>query len=448
MAMYLTKNRYRLPPHIRLLNRKLLDVAGGRIKRLIVNMPPRHGKSEIISKYFPAWYLGSFPEKRAILTSYVATLASDWGRKTKDIIREFGQELFGVRLNESSRASHRWDIQGRNGGLLTAGSLGPITGKGADIFIIDDPIKNDKDANSPTMRDALFEWFRATANTRLEPNAAIILVMTRWNYDDLAGRLIKHFPEDWEVLSFPAIAKEDDILGRKRGDVLWPERYDVDALKKIRKQSGAYWFSALYQQEPIASEYQIFKPEWWKHYESRPSCGTIIQSWDTAFKEGQENDYSVCTTWGVYNSNFYLLDCFKRRLTFPNLLLSSKTLYNKYRPNVILIEDSASGQDLIAMLRSETHFPIIPMKASNKVTRAHLVSPIIESGRVYLPKKAAWLDDYLDELTKFPFGEHDDAVDSTTFAITYLNKVAGGEMNKIGIPDDSDFNEFKNLSDY
>lgn len=425
MAMYVTKGRYQIPPHINYLNKKLLDVAGGRIKRLIVNMPPRHGKSEIISKYFPSWYLGTYPNKRIILVSYEAGFAASWGRKAKELLEEYGEELFNIKINRFSNSAYRWDIANFDGGLNATGIGGAITGKGANVLIIDDPVKNDEQANSKTYRDKTYDWFRATAYTRLEPDGAIIIVMTRWHYDDLVGRLINNpdSEEKWEIISFPAIAKENDCLGRKEGMPLWKERYPIDVLNKIKNQIGSYWFSALYQQQPIASEYQIFKPEWWQEYTELPNGNMLIQSWDTAFKEKEQNDYTVCTTWLLADKGYYLVDYWRAKVLFPDLQRQVIMQYNKYNPHVVLIEDSASGQSLIQVLQRETKIPIKPIKAiKDKVSKAHLVSPLIEAGKVYLPKNAKFLADIINECSEFPYGNHDDIVDSITQALIYLKE--------------------------
>jgi len=412
-----------MAPHINILNKKLLDVAGGRIKRLIVNMPPRHGKSELISKYFPAWYLGTFPDKRIILVSYEAGFAASWGRKSKELLEEYGESLFGIKLNRLSNSAYRWDILNREGGLNATGVGGAITGKGANILIIDDPVKNDEQANSKTYRDKTYDWFRATAYTRLEPDGAIIIVMTRWHFDDLAGRLINNPDSDdkWEVLSFPAIAKENDILSRNIGMPLWESRYPIEKLNKIKNQIGSYWFSALYQQQPIATEYQIFKPEWWQEYTELPNGYLIIQSWDTAFKEKEQNDFSVCTTWMLSDKGYYLIDYWRGKVLFPDLQRQVVMQYHKHNPNVVLIEDAASGQSLIQVLQRDTKIPIKPIQAiKDKVTRAHLITPLIEAGKVFLPKNASFLADIINECSEFPYGNHDDIVDSITQALSYL----------------------------
>lgn len=428
MAMHLSDGKYLIAPHINILNKKLLDVAGGRTKRLIVNMPPRHGKSELISRYFPAWYLGTYPDRRIILVSYEAGFAASWGRKTKELLEEHGEDLFGIKLNRLSNSAYRWDVADHEGGLNATGVGGAITGKGANVLIIDDPVKNDEQANSKTYRDKTYDWFRATAYTRLEPGGAIIVIMTRWNFDDLAGRLLNDPESDdkWEVIDFPAIAKEDDILGRKEGEALWPYRYSRKKLQSIKKQIGSYWFNALYQQQPIASEYQIFKSQWWQEYSELPDYSILIQSWDTAFKEKEQNDFSVCTTWALTKKGYYLVDYWRGKVLFPDLQRQVVMQFNKHKPNVVLIEDAASGQSLIQVLQRETKIPIKAVKAlKDKVTRAHLVTPLFEAGKIFVPKDAVYLADIINECSEFPYGNHDDIVDSITQALDFLRKRAG-----------------------
>lgn len=432
MAMYLSKGRYQIAPHINILNKKLLDVAGGRTKRLIVNMPPRHGKSELISRYFPAWYLGTYPDRRIILVSYEAGFAASWGRKTKELLEEHGDDLFGIKLNRLSNSAYRWDVSGHEGGLNATGVGGAITGKGANVLIIDDPVKNDEQANSKTYRDKTFDWFRATAYTRLEPDGAIIVIMTRWHFDDLAGRLVNDTDSDdkWEVLSFPAIAKENDMLGREEGEPLWKLRYPEEKLQNIKNQIGSYWFSALYQQQPIATEYQIFKNEWWKEYEEEPTGSLLVQSWDTAFKEKQQNDFSVCTTWLLSEKGYFLIDYWRAKVLFPDLQRQVIMQYHKHKPNVVLIEDAASGQSLIQVLQRETKIPIKAIPAiKDKVTRAHLITPLLEAGKVFIPKNAQFLADIINECSEFPYGNHDDIVDSITQALDYLRKRSSNGKN-------------------
>lgn len=413
-------------------------------------MPPRHGKSELISRYFPAWYLGTYPDRRIILVSYEAEFAASWGRKTKELLEEYGKDLFGIKLNRLSNSAYRWDVLGHEGGLNATGVGGAITGKGANVLIIDDPVKNDEQANSKTYRDKTYDWFRATAYTRLEPDGAIIVIMTRWHFDDLAGRLLNDPDSDdkWEVLSFPAIAKENDSLGRDEGVPLWEYRYPVDKLNKIKSQIGSYWFSALYQQQPIATEYQIFKTEWWREYSDLPSGSLLIQSWDTAFKEKEQNDFSVCTTWLLSDKGYYLVDYWRAKVLFPDLQRQVVMQYHKHNPNVVLIEDAASGQSLIQVLQRDTKIPIKPIQAiRDKVTRAHLVTPLIESGKVFLPKNAQFLADIVNECSEFPYGNHDDIVDSITQALDYLRRRSSGDkslsyLSKLGRKQDNYFTNY------
>jgi predicted phage terminase large subunit-like protein len=253
--------------------------------------------------------------------------------------------------------------------------------------------------------------------------------MTRWNYDDLAGRLINdpNSDEKWEVLDLPAIARDNDILGRREGDALWPNRYSKSKLENIKKQVGSYWFSSLYQQKPMATEHQIFKAEWWQEYSVLPEGQFLIQSWDTAFKEKEQNDFSVCTTWLLAKNGFYLVGFWRGKVQFPDLQRQVIMQYNKYKPGVVLIEDAASGQSLIQVLQRETKLPIKPVKAiKDKVTRAHLVTPLLEAGKVFIPKDATFMADIINECSEFPYGNHDDIVDSITQALDYLRKRSTG----------------------
>lgn len=404
---------YKIPSHIEKINKALIDVALGKTKKLIINMPPRHGKSELISKYFVAWYLLNFTNKRVILTSYEADFAASWGRKVKDVINTFGKQ-YKTRIRHDSNASNRFELL-QGGQLNTAGAGGAITGKGADILIIDDPIKNIEEANSKVLRQKVWEWFTTTAFTRLEPDGAVIIIMTRWHYDDLVGRILNN-PEErkqWTWLSLPAINENNEAL--------WAERFSIDKLNEIKNTLGSMHFSALYQQKPVATENQIYKYEWWKYYSAPPTFKMIVQSWDTAFKTSEQNDFSVCQTWGVADNGYYLLDLVRRKIEFPELLRCAKSLAEKYNPNIILIEDKASGQSLIQSIRKETRLPIKAVQVNkDKITRAHLAIPFIEAGKVFLPQSAEWLSDFLTETEEFPMSAHDDIVDAMNQAIEYM----------------------------
>ncbi|MCC6419952.1 MAG: hypothetical protein IT429_17085 [Gemmataceae bacterium] len=293
LAWHASRGRWVSPPHLTLLNRKLLDVAAGRCRRLVISMPPRHGKSELTSRYFPAWFLGSYPDRRVILTSYEANFAAGWGRKARDVLGATGH-LFGVKVSGASSAADRWEIEGREGGMVTAGVGGPITGRGADVLIVDDPVKNAEEARSPTQREKAWDWFKSTAYTRLEPNGSVILIMTRWHRDDLAGRLLSQAADldgyRWEVISLPALATESDPLGRQPGEALWPQRYPAERLEATRKDIEAFWWAALYQQDPTAEGGTEWPPEYFRprHLVRRMAISSTVADHVSRPLQGQE----------------------------------------------------------------------------------------------------------------------------------------------------------------
>jgi predicted phage terminase large subunit-like protein len=295
-----------------------------------------------------------------------------------------------------------------------------MTGRGAHLLLFDDPLKGSDEARSDVIRRDLHDFFTHVACTRLPPDGAIVVVQTRWHEDDLAGRLSREHPGDWDNLSLAAIAERDDAF-RKTGEALWPERFPLHALEHIRAGIGGAAWASLYQQRPAAAEGAIFKRDWWRFSREQPSCTRIVQSWDTAFKTGRDNDYSVCTTWGVSGNAYCLLWFWRGRVEFPELKKRMGWLAQEWKPAQILVEDQASGQSLIQELKYQAALPIIAVKVDrDKLARAEAVTPIIEAGKVFLPESAPWLNDYIDELAAFPTGVHDDAVDSTTQALNYL----------------------------
>lgn len=422
--MHASRGRWNLARHLALLNRELVEVASGRSRRLMVFMPPRHGKSEMISRYFTAWYLLTHPDRRIILTSYEAEFASSWGRKSRDLVEEQGPELYGLRVREDSSAANRWDISGHAGGMVTAGVGGPITGKGAHCLIIDDPLKNWEEAQSPTIREKVWDWYLSTAYTRLEPGGAVIIILTRWHEDDLAGRLLKEMErggEKWRVISLPAIAGEGDELDREPGEALWPARYPIEDLERIKRTIGSFKFSALYQQSPMAEGGNVIRREWVKYYAERPHPRRLVQSWDTAYKVGKADDYSCCTTWAEGDQGYYLTDVWVDRVEFPELQRVARQLYDAHHPHVVLVEDKASGQSLVQELVRGTRIPVVPVKVdTDKLARAHAVSPLYEAGRVFFKEGAPWLHKVIEQLVRFPNDEHDDIVDSITQALNYM----------------------------
>lgn len=424
-----------------LLNRKLVDVAAGRIRRLMVFMPPRHGKSELTSRYFPAWYLGTFPDKRIILASYEADFAATWGRKARNLLEEFGPSLFGVKVSDDSAAAARWDIAEHEGGMVTAGVRGPITGKGANVAIIDDPVKNDQEAMSQTYRDATWDWYRATFSTRIQEEGAIILVMTRWHEDDLAGRLLRAQEEGgdrWEVVNLPALAEENDMLGRQPGEPLCPELFTKETLEATKIRLGSYWWNALYQQRPSPMEGGILKRSWWRYYRQLPErFDEVIQSWDMSFKETTSGSYVVGQVWGRKRADKYLLDQVRDRMDFPATLQAVRQLSARWpQARAKLVEDKANGPAVIATLKREIPGLIAVEPQGSKEARAAAVSPDIEAGNVYLPDPsiAPWVHDFVEECAAFPNGANDDQVDAMTQALNRFNsRSLAAVLTPIGI---------------
>jgi len=415
-----------------------MAVARGECKRLIIEMPPRHGKSETTSVKFPAWYLGRHPQRRIITASHTATLAARFSMRARNDFAQYAPEVFGLQVNPEVSAMYRWDVLDPDaepgtppGGMIAAGIGGPITGHGADLAIIDDPHKGAEDANSQVQRDAVWDWFRYVLRTRLMPDAAIILVLTRWHEDDLAGRLIAQAAADpeadqWTILRLPALAEDDDDpLGREHGKALWPERYDKRALEAIKATVGSYVWAALYQQRPAPAEGGVFKRDWWRFYRQPPTrFDELIQSWDMAFKDTKTSNYVVGQIWGRSGADKYLLDQVRARLDFPGTIQAVRSLSAKWpKARAKLVEDRANGPAVIATLKREVSGLIAVEPQGSKEARAAAVSPEVEAGNVYLPDPAIapWIHDYIEELAAFPTGQYDDQVDATTQALLRLS---------------------------
>jgi predicted phage terminase large subunit-like protein len=400
-------------------------VERGELDRLMVFMPPRHGKSEVCSKKFPAWYEGRNPDKEIILSSYAADLAYDFSRIARDTLRERGTELWGVKVSSDSSAVGRWGIEGKRGGCVAAGVGGPITGRGAHVGIIDDPFKNAEEAASQTIRDKVWEWYRSTFRTRLAPGGAIVLVMTRWHEDDLAGRLIAEMQaggEQWVIIEMQAEAEEGDPLGRAIGETLWPEHgFDKAWAEATKVAVGSYFWQALYQQRPSPPEGEMLKRGWWKYYKAIPNdLQEIIQSWDMTFKDSDGSDYVTGGVWGRKGADKYLLDQVRGRMDFPATLAAVRALTAKWpRARAKLVEDKANGPAVIAMLKREIPGLIAVEPQGSKVARVAAVSPDVEAGNVYLPDPtiAPWVNDFVEECAAFPNGKHDDQVDQMSQAL-------------------------------
>ena len=410
------RDNWQRAPHLEILCSKLEAVERGDIKRLMVFLPPRSGKSEVTSKKFPAWYLGRHPDREIILASYAADLAYDFSRIARETLSEWGY-LWGVSLAGDSSAVKRWGIEAHRGGMMAAGVGGPITGRGAHVALIDDPIKNWQDAQSPVLREKAWGWYKSTLRTRLAPGGAIVLIMTRWHEDDLAGRLILDASEEWDIVKLPAY---DDQADR----YLWEARFSREEYEATKKALGSHLWSAMYQQEPHPEEGGILKRQWWKFYKQVPShFDTILQSWDMTFKDLQTSDYVVGQVWGKEKADYYLLDQFRARVDMPETARALKALSAKWpKAWQKLVEDTANGPAIIQTLRHEVSglTPVHPKES--KIARAYAVSPLAEAGNVYLPDSsiASWIHDFVEECSAFPNGTHDDQVDACTQALKRL----------------------------
>ncbi|MGV7002491.1 phage terminase large subunit [Priestia megaterium] len=437
-----TMPEYEVNWHHERLCEALDKLVSGDIKRLMVFMPPRNGKSELGSRRFPAYVLGKDPDAQIIATSYSADLASRMNRDVQRIIDspEYQEVFPEVGLNGSNvrtiangsylRNSDIFEIVNHKGVYKSSGIGGGITGMGMTYGIIDDPFKNRKEAESQTMRNAVWDWYASTFYTRLEKDARVLIILTRWHEDDLAGRLLKQAQEDpeaeqWTVINYPAIAEDpiDQSDPREEGEPLWPAKYSLDDLKKIKKAVGTYEWSALYQQRPSPSEGNILNRGWWKYYKVKPTdFDELIQSWDCAFKDNDDSDFVVGQVWGRKGADKYLLDQVKDRMDLPATINAVRSLTAKWpRATTKLIEDKANGPAVIQMLKHEVSGMIAVNPQGGKVARAYAASPEVEAGNVYLPDPsiAPWVHDFVDETAAFPNSTNDDATDCFTQAIIH-----------------------------
>jgi predicted phage terminase large subunit-like protein len=420
--------------HIQVLAAKLEEVRRGSCKRLVVNMPPRHLKSHAISIAFPAWVLGHDPAKQILSVTYAQDLSDNLARKSRTLMTgAFYEALFDTRLSKGREAVSDYETTD-SGYRLSTSVGGVLTGRGADIIIIDDPLKAD-DALSESRRRSVNDWYDNTLRSRLnsQEKGSIIIVMQRLHADDLVAHVQQH--ESWDVLSFPAIAEQDETynvwtpygrrrLHRKTGEILQPSLLSPTALESQRRGMTEYNFVAQYQQDPQPPSGVIVKREWLKFYgpnDKPEKFDKIIQSWDTANKDTELSNYSVCTTWGLKKQQMFLLDVYRHKLEFPDLKRAVRELAALHRAKIVLIEDKASGSSLIQELRAE-HFSLVqaaPAMDGDKVMRLRAQTAKIEGGFVLFPKQAHWLETYLLELVTFPNSKYDDQVDSTVFALAW-----------------------------
>jgi predicted phage terminase large subunit-like protein len=409
-----------------------------KLKRLIVNMPPRHTKSEFASYLLPAWIMGHAPKTKIIQATHTGELAFRFGRKVRNLMNheDYKRVFTDVELSQDSQAAGRWETN-HGGEYFATGVGGAITGRGADLLIIDDP-HSEQDALSETAFDNAYEWYTSGPRQRLQPGGIIVIVMTRWSTKDLTGKLINAQTEikadQWEVIEFPAIFP-------KTGNPIWPEYWKKDELLSVKASLNEQKWQAQWQQSPTSEEGSIIKREWWMKWESQTPPNNIqhiIQSYDTAYSKKETADYSAITTWGVFTSEadgkvyLILLDAIKGRWDFPELKRKALAKYKEYEPETIIIEAKASGLPLTHELR-QVGIPVTnftPSKGNDKHVRVNAVAPVFEAGQVWVPDER-WAQEVIEECAAFPYGDNDDYVDSTTQAVLRFR-----QGNFVTLPDD------------
>jgi predicted phage terminase large subunit-like protein len=418
--------------HHRIMGEAFDRIISGELKRLIINLGPRHTKSEFASVFLPSKYLGHHPDRKVIQSTHTAELSYGFGRRVRNMVasREYANVFPDTSLAADSKAAGRWSTS--KGGEYHAVGIGAkIAGKGADLFIVDDA-HSEQDyiralgGESAAFDDA-YEWYQTGPRQRLQPGAAIVVVMTRWHLRDLTGRLIRRMTQNpradqWELIEFPAILPS--------GNALWPEFWPLEELLKTKEELSVQQWNAQYLQNPTADEGALVKREWWRTWkgDESPKCDYVIQSWDTAFTAKERSDYSACTTWGVFYRedeetghrvpNIILLHAFRKRMEFPELKSVAHRMWKDRQPDSFLIEGRASGQPLIQELR-RMGIPVTeytPSRGNDKVVRVNAVTDLFSSGAVWVPDRR-WAEEVIEEFAAFPVGEHDDFVDSSTQAL-------------------------------
>jgi len=452
LCAFIERSFYELNPeteflpnwHIEVIAAKLEACRRGEINRLIINVPPRSLKSHCATVAFPAWLLGHNPSAQIICASYAQELANKHALDCRAIMaNDFYRSLFSTRLSSQRQALQEFMTE-QKGFRLATSVGGVLTGRGADFIIIDDPLKPDE-ALSSALRKGCNNWFDHTLYSRLndKQTGCIIVIMQRLHEDDLVGHLLSQ--GGWTVLRFPAIAEEDESyciqtpygtrrFHRQAGEALHPERESLDVLNNIRETQGEYNFAGQYQQAPAPLGGGMVKPEWFERYTAAtlPGLDFVVQSWDTANKPTELSNYSVCTTWGVKDKQLYLLHVFRKRLGYPELKRAVREQAEAFHPKIILVEDKASGTQLIQELTDEGIHQIQRYEPSgDKQMRMYTVTSTIENGFVYLPETAPWLPEYLHELSVFPNGRYDDQADSTSQALDWVKQGSWGDHGLI-----------------
>lgn len=421
--------------HHKIVARAFERIAKGELKRVVISMPPRHTKSQFASWLLPAWYLGKYPDRKVIQTSHTAELAVHFGRQVRNLVgsEEYQRVFPGVALAGDAKASGHW-MTDKGGEYFAIGVGGKIAGKGADLFIIDDP-HSEQEAQlavfKPEVFDGVYDWYTSGPRQRLQPGAAVVVVMTRWGHRDLIGQLLKRSaqkgdPDEWEVIELPAIMPS--------GASLWPEYWPVDELLRVKADIPVSKWNAQYQQNPTADEGALVKREWWQLWTKPkpPEVKFVIQTWDTAFSKTAKSNYSACTTWGVFDipgpngksvSNVILLDAYRDKLEFPELKQKAYDHYKYWKPDAFIVEARVTGVPLIFELRArgipvEEFMPVrgTMMAPNDKIARLNAISDIFSSKMVWRPD-LPWADEVVEEVANFPYGTDDDFVDTTVMAL-------------------------------
>jgi predicted phage terminase large subunit-like protein len=425
LAKLATNNRWKYAPHLRLLNREIVRAAYTPDSIVVISLPPRHGKSVLASQYLPAWFLGTWPDKRVILTTYEAGFAAQWGRKARDVLTEFGERVWNIRVRDDSKAAFRWDIEGHDGGMQAVGIGGPLMGKGSDLLIVDDPVKNAEEAMSELIREKHWEWYVSTVSSRLEPGSSQVFIMHRWHRDDLVGRLVNMAEETGQSVKYiriPALAEDNDPLGRAKGEALWPERYPVAVLER-KRAVNAYWFQSLYQGDPQIKGGSLFQRAWFadKYLDSAPQADRWIRFWDLAAtvpKAGSDPDWTAGALIGkTADGRFILADVRRMRgtpLDVERLVKATAEEDGKRVAIRLEQEPGSSGVNTVdhygRVVLSGWDFKGVKTTGP-KEERARPFSAACENGYVYIVR-GRWVKDFLDEAEAFPMGTHDDQIDA------------------------------------
>lgn len=423
--------------HTELIASELQRIVDGEQRHIIIEMPPRHGKSLTVTETFPSYFVGKHPNKKVITAAYADGLARTFGRLNRNKFIEFSHDVFNVEIADDNGSVADWSVLNNTGGMVSTGIGGSITGKGADLLIIDDPIKNAQDAQSKTMRERVWQEWESTLSTRLHKGASVIVIMTRWHEDDFVGRLLENSPFKWERLRLPAIAEdENDILGRNLGEPLSRELgFDEHWAESKKIEVGSRTWASLYQQRPAPEQGSIFKREWLQFVDYVPTrYDDMLISWDMTFKDSNASDYVVGQVWLKDKANYYCIEQVRGQMDFTQSMQSVINLKNKYpRCRRILIEDKANGPAIINTLKNRISgiIPITPKES--KEARAFSVTPLFEAGNVFFYRNIRELSDMVEEIVGFPTASHDDTVDATTQALNYFQQQPQAQVMGVNI---------------